>query len=199
MSDTTPPEPNDQAESAPADSAGDALPWYRESWVGFAAGFSICVTVFEVAYYGVVLDSDAFQVFMKALAQATGAVLEPFYERVSVVSSRVATNKFVVNVDEGCDGLQVGTLLTAAILAFPSTWRQKLIGVIAGNLWLQSWNVIRIATLVAIGGIERSWFYPTHEYIWPTLLIALCLATWMWWARWTLSNDEFARHDAPDA
>lgn len=190
MSDATPPEANDEAESLVPDSTDDVPPWYRESWARFAVGFSLSVTIFEVAYYGVVLESDAFGSFMRVLAEATGALLEPFYERVSVVNSRVATNKFVVNVDQGCDGLQVGTLLTAAVLAFPSTWRQKLVGVIAGNLWLQSWNVVRIATLVAVGGIERSWFYPTHEYIWPTLLIALCLATWMWWARWTLSNHE---------
>jgi exosortase H (IPTLxxWG-CTERM-specific) len=168
----------------------EAPPWYREPWARFAIGFGLLVSILEVVYHGVVLDSDAFNLFVKGLARATATVLDPFYERVSVLHARVATNKFVVTVDDGCDGLQVCTLLTSAVLAFPATWRQKVVGVVIGNLWLQTWNVVRIATLVVIGGIERSWFHPTHVYIWPTLLIALCLATWMAWARWTMSDDE---------
>jgi exosortase H (IPTLxxWG-CTERM-specific) len=190
MSEPTPPDESTGGEPGGPGSNGEALPWYREPWARFAVGFSVAVSLFEVAYYGLVLESEAFELFMRALAQATGAVLEPFYDRVSVVHARVSTNRFVVNVDDGCDGLQVGTLLTSAVLAFPSTWRQKLIGVVAGNLWLQAWNVVRIATLVAVGGIQRTWFHPTHVYIWPTLLIALCLATWLAWARWTIRNDE---------
>jgi exosortase H (IPTLxxWG-CTERM-specific) len=174
----------------PAEVSVAAVPWHREPWARFALAFGILVSLFEVLYHGVVLDSDAFGLFVRGLAHATAAVLDPFYERVSVLHARVATNKFVVTVDDGCDGLQVCTLLSAAVLAFPSTWSQKLVGIVAGNIWLQGWNVVRIATLVVVGGIEREWFHPTHVYIWPTLLIALCLATWMAWARWTMRDDE---------
>ena len=164
--------------------------WYREPWARFAIGFGLLIAVFELLYHGIVLESDAFFGFVRLLARATGALLEPFYERVTVTHARVATNKFVVTVDDGCDGLQVGTLLTAAVLAFPATWRQKLAGIVLGNIWLQVWNVIRISTLVVVGGIEREWFDPTHVYIWPTLLIGICLATWMAWARWTIDDEE---------
>ena len=40
------------------------------------------------------------------------------------------------------------TLLTAAVLAFPATIREKLTGLVLGVLWLQAWNVVRIGTLV---------------------------------------------------
>jgi len=198
MSESTPPQANDGAPPRPPEDDSAALPWYREPWAQFAIGFGLLISLFEFLYHGVVLDTDLFAQFVRGLAQATGAVLEPFYERVSVTHARVATNKFVVTVDDGCDGLQVGTLLTAAVLSFPATWRQKLVGVVIGNIWLQVWNVTRIATLVVVGGIERSWFHPTHVYIWPTLLIAICLGTWMAWARWTMHDDEF-RHESDAA
>ena len=181
MSESTP--PNAAAEPS------DDEPFYRQPWARFAIGFSVIVMLSEVLYQGVILESDLFQSFVRGLAEASAAILTPFYEKVSVLSARVATNKFVVTVDKGCDGLQVCTLLTSAILAVPSTWKQKWVGIIVGNLWLQTWNVIRIASLVVVGGIDRDWFHPTHVYIWPTLLIALCLATWVAWARWTMPDD----------
>lgn len=190
MSETTPPKPPDHSGIEEASPEYEEIPWYRQPWIRFAVSFGVLVSGLEVLYHGVALESDAFNAFVKALARATGSVLEPFYERVNVLHARVATNKFVVTVDDGCDGLQVCTLLTAAIVAFPSTWKQKLVGVIAGNLWLQLWNVVRIATLVVVGGFDRDWFHPTHVYIWPTLLIAICLGTWLAWANWTLRDDE---------
>ena len=184
---TAPPSPPDPAENPLAEAEP---PLHRQPWIRFAVAFSVIVTTLELLYHGIALESMAFYTFLSGLAQATGFVLEPFYERVSVTGARVSTNQFVVTVDYGCDGLQVCTLLTSAVLAFPSTWKQKFIGIVAGNLWLQCWNVLRIVTLVVIGGIERSWFHPTHVYIWPTILIALCLATWMTWARWTMPDDD---------
>ena len=183
-------DPNPPDEQEPRPPRGAAAPWYRQPWLHFSVGFGVLVTALEVVYHGFILESDAFLHLTRGLAQATGALLEPFYEHVNVLHARVATNKFVVTVDDGCDGLQVCTLLTAAVIAFPSTWRQKLVGVILGNLWLQFWNVLRITTLVVIGGIDRDWFHPTHVYIWPTLLIAICLSTWLAWANWTMRDDD---------
>ena len=76
------------------------------------------------------------------------------------------------------------------MLAFPAPWKFKLAGIVLGNLWMQAWNVARISTLVVIGGIHRPAFEPTHVYIWPTILIAICLGSWMLWARWVMSHDD---------
>jgi len=186
MPDPTPPQPPERHDEPVGD---EALAWYRQPWIRFSLGFAVLVSALEVLYHGYALESDTFNAFLKVLARATGALLEPFYERVNVLHARVATNQFVVTVDDGCDGLQVCTLLTAAIVAFPSSWKQKLIGVVLGNLWLQGWNVIRIATLVVIGGMNRDWFHPAHVYVWPTLLIAICLGTWLAWANWILRDE----------
>jgi len=172
--------------------AHDDGPLYAQPWVRFAVAFALLISIFEVIYHAVALESAAFYKLTHTLAQAAGVVLEPFYDRVTVSSARVSTNKFVVTVDYGCDGIQVCTLLMAAVLAFPSTVMQKVVGVVGGVLWLQAWNVMRVATLVAVGGFDRKLFEPTHIYIWPTLLVVICLATLMAWARWTLSDDELA-------
>jgi len=190
---------SDPEDGPPGDSAGapedkgpavrSELPLYREPWVRFAISFALIVSVFEAVYHGIALETQVFHRFLELLASASALLLTPFYESVGTLSTRISTNRFVVTVDYGCDGIQVCTLLTAAILAFPARWRDKLAGIVLGNLWLQMWNVVRISSLVVIGGIRSTFFEPTHVYIWPTILVALCLATWIAWARWTTPDD----------
>ena len=184
MSEPTPP-------GAPGPGPADA-PLYKQPWVRFAVGFAVLVSIFEVVYHAVALESMAFFYFTSALAHIAGTLLIPFYDRVTLTGSRLATHEFLVTVNSGCEGLQVCTLLTAAILAFPAPWKKKLVGIVAGNLWLQGWNIMRIATLVVVGGLYEPAFEPTHVYVWPTILVAVCLATWMAWARWTMRDDDAA-------
>jgi exosortase H (IPTLxxWG-CTERM-specific) len=183
--------PETSAPAADAVPEGDG-PLYTQPWVRFAVGFALLITLFEVIYQTVALESSAFYKFTHGLAAGAGMILEPFYDRVTVASARVSTNKFVVTVDYGCDGIQVCTLLMSAVLAFPSTYFQKFVGVIGGVVWMQSWNMLRVATLVMVGGFDRKLFEPVHVYVWPTALVVICLATWMAWARWTMSDDELA-------
>jgi len=181
--------------ATPPDAPQDA-PLHQQPWLRFAVSFALLVSLFEVLYHTVALESSAFYGFTSGLATIAGSLLTPFYERVTITGSRIATSAFVVTVNYGCDGLQVCTLLTSAILAFPATLRQKLVGIAAGNVWLQSWNVARIASLVVIGGIEDDWFEPVHVYVWPTILVAVCLGTWMAWAQWILRDDDERARDA---
>lgn len=190
-----PADPKDPSATSEANAETEDAPWsdgplYKQPWVRFAVSFAVLISVFEVFYQVVALESAGFHKFTAGLAQSAGFLLEPLYERVTVMNSRVSTNQFVVTVNYGCDGIQLCTLIMSAVLAFPSTLKQKLVGVVGGVLWLQAWNTLRIATLVMIGGFERELFEPVHVYVWPTLLVIICLASWMAWARWTVQDDE---------
>ena len=72
MSESTP--PNTTAEPS------DDEPFYRQPWARFAIGFSVIVMLSEVLYQGVILESDLFQYFVRGLAEASGAILTPFYD-----------------------------------------------------------------------------------------------------------------------
>jgi exosortase H (IPTLxxWG-CTERM-specific) len=190
MSDPTRPEDQEAPSATDEETPSSDGPLYKQPWVRFAVGFAVLISLFEVLYQAAALGSPAFYTFTRGLAQSGGFLLEPFYERVTVTNSRVATNQFVVTVNYGCDGIQLCTLLMSAVLAFPATLKQKLVGVIGGVVWIQIWNVLRIASLVIVGGFDRKLFEPVHVYVWPTLLVIICLGTWMAWARWTVWDDE---------
>ena len=183
--------PTDETESehppvAAADAGGAAAaPGAGALWVRFAVGFAVLEIVFEILYHAVALESPFFDGLLELLASASGAVLTPFYDSVKVTGTRLSIPGFTVDVDYGCDGIQVCSLLMAAVLAFPAPWRSKAVAIAIGLPWLQAWNVARISSLVAIGKhLGYPIFETSHVYVWPTVLVVVSLASWMAWARW---------------
>ena len=74
-------------------------------------------------------------------------------------------------------------IFAAVILAFPSTWRQRLLGLLFGAIILHAFNIVRIITLIRILSIEYAWFEFAHVYLWQTGTILMVFATFALWIR----------------
>ena len=79
----------------------------------------------------------------------------------------------IMEVKFGCNGLEAILLYVAAVLAFPATWKERFIGIIAGSTALQVLNIIRIAILAWVLEYQRDIFPIMHEYITQSIMIAL--------------------------
>ena len=156
----------------------------REPWLRFALIFGVLAVASEVLYYTVALDSEGFNAYLGVLAEISGAFLSLFDGDVTVQGTQITGHSFAVSVAQGCDAIQVCSLLAAAVIAFPVGFRCKLRGLVLGILWLQLLNFLRIVTLFWIGAHFSSIFQTAHEVIWPGILIVLTIATWILWVRW---------------
>jgi exosortase H (IPTLxxWG-CTERM-specific) len=113
----------------------------------------------------------------------------------ALVSGPILTsplNGFSVQVENGCNAINVTILLWAAILVYPAGWREKLQGLAAGTLALHALNIVRIITLFYLGQYNRTWFDFAHLYLWESLIVIDTLAIFWGWAvlvrRRTLAN-----------
>lgn len=92
-----------------------------------------------------------------------------------------ATFIFVVIPD--CGAIPTMVIYLAAVLAFPTRWWKRLVGVLAGLPILYGVNVLRLACLGVIGSYtgagEEFDFY--HEYVWQGLYILFVVALWLIW------------------
>jgi len=91
---------------------------------------------------------------------------------------------FAVSIEAGCNGVEAGIILVAAILAFPSRWREKLIGIVVGLATIQALNLLRIISLFYIGQWNRTFFEWAHLYVWQTLIMLDVLIVFLLWLRW---------------
>ena len=92
-------------------------------------------------------------------AAARGTVLE------------TATGNFAVEMQDGCNGVNVTILLWSAILAFPASWKKKGLGLTAGTLLILALNTVRFISLFYLGQYSWSWFEFAHVYLWESLLM----------------------------
>ena len=95
-----------------------------------------------------------------------------------------ANTGFGVSIEAGCNGLEAYIILVAAVIAFPSTWRQKLYGLTFGFLAVQGINIIRVISLFYLGQWNMKAFEFAHEYLWQALIMLDVLIFWLLWVRW---------------
>lgn len=80
-----------------------------------------------------------------------------------------------LDVKFGCNGLEAVMIYSVAVIAFPASFRTKLLGIAAGFVVLQVVNIIRIAFLAYSGIYLKNLFDYIHIYIAQGIMIAVSL------------------------
>ena len=102
---------------------------------------------------------------------------------------RSLTNGFGVSIEKGCNGIEATIVLVAAMLAFPSPWKYKIIGILSGFVAVQALNVVRVISLFYLGQWNMTAFEWAHLYIWQALIMLDVLIVFLIWIR-LLPNDK---------
>lgn len=69
------------------------------------------------------------------------------------------------------------------MMAFPSTWKHKLAGLVAGFAAVQALNVVRVISLFYLGQWNTAVFNFAHEFLWQGLIMLDVLIVWLLWVR----------------
>ena len=103
-------------------------------------------------------------------------------EQVSAVHNHLQSPLADLVIVRGCDGAGVLFLVMAAILAFPASLKQKLIGLLLGVAFMYTLNLVRIIGLYFVVAYHNDWFLLVHTYLAPTLFIIVACLFFAWWA-----------------
>jgi exosortase H (IPTLxxWG-CTERM-specific) len=130
----------------------------------------------------------------QVLTTISAALVMPF--DVNVISyGKVLQNTVTgqgVSVEAGCNGVEACLILTAAILAYPASWRLRLWGLLLGFLAVQGLNVLRVISLFYLVGVNQELFKFAHLYLWQALIMLDVLVVWLLWIRQVAKQE--ARH-----
>jgi exosortase H (IPTLxxWG-CTERM-specific) len=134
--------------------------------------------------------------FTELIANVSVWIIQFFDQGVSAYGIVVQdkASGFAVSIEAGCNGVEASIVLIAAMLAFPASWRLKLIGVGIGILAIQVMNLLRIITLFYLGQWSQTAFEWAHLYIWQSLIILDVLVVFLIWLRFLPKNQ--IRHAA---
>ncbi|MDA8455531.1 exosortase H [Acidovorax sp. GBBC 3334] len=121
-----------------------------------------------------------------ALLARICATLVMWFDSSAAAAGKVLWNHetgFGVSIEAGCNGIEACIVLFAAVMAFPSTWRHKLIGLVAGFVAVQALNIVRVISLFYLGQWSTPVFNFAHEYLWQALIMVDVLIVWLLWVR----------------
>lgn len=109
-----------------------------------------------------------------------------WFDKSAVAEGKVLWNhatNFGVSIEAGCNGIEACIVLFAAIMAFPSSWRHKMIGLVLGFIAVQAVNIVRVISLFYLGQWNMTAFNFAHEYLWQALIMLDVLVVWLVWVR----------------
>ncbi len=149
----------------------------------FVLVFAGGLVLFQLLFLSLLVESAPLESYLELCAHITGRVLAALGQEVSVRGAEVTLCGAAFKVGPACSGLQPLAMLAIAILAFPSTWRAKLPGLVAAVVVIGLLNLVRIASLCLIGAHWPAAFELSHLYLWPMALILCSIALWSAWAR----------------
>jgi exosortase H (IPTLxxWG-CTERM-specific) len=92
-------------------------------------------------------------------------------------------NGFAISIEAGCNGVEAAIILAAAMLAFPASWKQRLVGILAGLVAIQGLNIVRVISLFYLGQWNLRAFEWAHLYLWQALIMLDVVIVWLLWIR----------------
>jgi exosortase family protein XrtM len=111
---------------------------------------------------------------------------------VHVENADLITPGMRLRISDDCNGMIAFIIYMSAVLAFPSRWRDKGLGLLMGAVLIWTLNIARILVLVYVALYLPKFFFETHIYVAQSVIIAAGVVLWFFWAQSTLRNADSA-------
>lgn len=102
-------------------------------------------------------------------------------DEATIDGNLVSLGSFGVRIIAECTGIFEVLIFLAAVLAYPTSWAKRAIGIGLGIPILYAFNVVRILVLVAVGRHWADLFDFMHLYFWQATLILMITSVWLLW------------------
>lgn len=181
-----------------AQTAGPASPLRKNRAVlRFGLIFGLLTSLYYVVALTPWVDAQLFPAYLRINAQASSAVLNCLGQSSRVENTTIRSPRFAMTIKRGCDALEPSWLLCAGVIAFPTSWRRRALGIGSGVACILALNLVRIVSLYYFGIFTPTFFETMHVEIWPVLFIFAALGIWLVWVRWVQQPSAPAKHVAP--
>ncbi len=185
-------DPKDEVQGVAAGNEGgdDAVPAWKNPAYRFVFLFLVYL---GVVAFGYPRFRERYTWVVDALAELTARieyyVFSVFSSNVSTSQKVVAFKGFAVHIIEECTGIYEILIFTAAVMAFPTSWLNKGVGLGLGVPLLYLFNVLRIAVLMLVGKYFPEYFDFMHLYFWQATLILMITSVWLLWITQVVNRD----------
>ena len=153
----------------------------------FIIGFALAVLVLYSTYY---VLRDELSVIRMGTAAILGFLLPLIGMETSVAGEIVTTCGLSLKIIDECTAVFSIIVYASAIIAYPTSIRNKVIGFFPGILILYTLDIIRLIVLAIVGVNFPGAFEFVHVYLWQTTFIIFVVITFLIWLRVVVGREE---------
>lgn len=158
----------------------------RDAWDNPALRFvALFLAYLGIASYLYPVARDRYKVILDVMTRGTTKLeyymFLPFVDQVSASKSNIIVDGYSVRIIEECTGIYEAIIFSAAVLAFPTSWTKRAIGIGMGVPIIYGFNLVRIMVLVIVGKYYPDGFEFMHLYFWQATLIIMITSVWALW------------------
>ena len=154
-------------------------PWLRI--VRFSAIFLLLIATY-VAFFSTPWVERTIHAPMSRLVAVVSVPVLSLFGHVTASGTHLEFDGFPAKIVEACNGVLPIYIFLAAVLAFPSTWPEKLRGMLLGIPIILLINVARVVSLMILGAHNPDIVERVHIDVWQTAVVVLSMGIWIYWA-----------------
>ena len=159
---------------------------FKPRW--FIVAFLGLYAVFHGLYFLVPDKTLSEVVYPHGVGSVSAALINAIEPEARAVAEKnsVKSPRAQLDIVRGCDGSGVLFIVAAATLAFATSVKRKLVGLLLGIVLVYVINQIRIVGLYFVVANRVEWFPFLHTYVAPTFIIVLVCLYFAWWTKWAV-------------
>jgi exosortase family protein XrtM len=160
--------------------------------LGFALWFTIIFLLMNFIYF-LLADTFIGNFVLSSLTARPSAAIIQFIgsgEGMVIEGNRLTSQYGSLLISHGCEGAQSILILSSAILAFNTSRRRKLTGLLYGVSFLYVVNLLRIVGMYYVIEYGRSALDVAHLYIGQTVVIMIMFVFFIFWVRKNIDGQE---------
>lgn len=154
-------------------------PENRKIWI-FLLSFSILIISFYT-FSALGYLNWANDLLARIGVQVSSTILIQIFPILIIENNSIMLEHFRVNVNAGCDGLEVISLFIIAVVSFPVSFKKKYLVLLFGSLIIFILNILRIIALFYIGYKYNEYLDLFHHDIFPVFFIIIEFLMWSYW------------------
>jgi exosortase H (IPTLxxWG-CTERM-specific) len=153
------------------------------SLIRLYATFGAAILFFIVAFQFNFVHNNIVVPFTAFVANCSSILMNIFGAGSKVTGYTLSTDKFSINVVDGCNGIYATAILVSGVIAYPASLRKRFYGIIFGFIAVFLVNLIRVISLFYLGLHFPDIFQEVHVYVWQPIIILWAIIVWDFWSR----------------
>jgi exosortase/archaeosortase family protein len=149
----------------------------------FGIRFFAILILMSVLSWVVVLP-NRLGLVQRAVATSAAGLARLVGSANTVDGDQILVHSLSIDISFECTGIYVLLILFTFLLAYPASWRARVLGAAIGTAALTLLNILRISFLVRVAELQPALFEYLHEYVWQGLFLVLVITYAMTWVRY---------------